>query len=115
MAASPLGDYQPGTSVLHRLPVGAKLLGLLVLSVVAVIAMAGVMVEDAGQNWSAVYLNAELGAPLATAGLGLVALMAAQFVGRMLGDPMTDRCMRVVGVPSSATCVAIGRSGRRRG
>lgn len=36
MATSPLGDYQPGTSVLHRLPVGAKLLGLLVLSVVGV-------------------------------------------------------------------------------
>lgn len=36
MTASPLGDYQPGTSVLHRMPVGAKLLGLLVLSVVGV-------------------------------------------------------------------------------
>lgn len=36
MTASPLGDYQPGSSVFHRLPVGAKLLGLLVLSVVAV-------------------------------------------------------------------------------
>lgn len=36
MTASPLGDYQPGTTVFHRLPVGAKLLGLLVLSVVAV-------------------------------------------------------------------------------
>jgi biotin transport system permease protein len=36
VAASPLGDYQPGTTVLHRLPVGAKLLGLVVLSVVAV-------------------------------------------------------------------------------
>lgn len=36
MAVSPLGDYQPGTTLLHRLPVGAKLLGLVVLSVVAV-------------------------------------------------------------------------------
>ncbi len=36
MAASPLGDYRPGTSVLHRMPVGAKLLGLLVLSIVGV-------------------------------------------------------------------------------
>ena len=36
MAVSPLGDYQPGTSPLHRLPVGAKLLGLVALSVVAV-------------------------------------------------------------------------------
>lgn len=36
MPASPIGDYQPGRSVLHRAPVGTKLLGLLVLSVVAV-------------------------------------------------------------------------------
>lgn len=36
MAASPLGDYQPGTSVLHRMPVGAKLLGLLVVSIAGV-------------------------------------------------------------------------------
>lgn len=75
---------------------------------VAVIAMAGVMVEDAGQNWSAVYLNAELGAPLATAGLGLVALMAAQFVGRMLGDPMTDRWGRAAVVRAGAALSAAG-------
>ncbi len=36
MTASPIGDYQPGTSLFHRLPVGAKLFGLLVLSIVAV-------------------------------------------------------------------------------
>ncbi|HVK28297.1 MAG TPA: energy-coupling factor transporter transmembrane component T [Nocardioides sp.] len=36
MTASPLGDYQPGTSALHRLPVGAKLLGLLALSALGV-------------------------------------------------------------------------------
>lgn len=36
MAGSPIGDYQPGTSVLHRLPVGAKLSGMVVLSVLAV-------------------------------------------------------------------------------
>ncbi len=33
---SPIGDYQPGRSVLHRAPVGTKLSGLLVLSIVAV-------------------------------------------------------------------------------
>lgn len=36
MAVSPIGEYQPGTTALHRLSVGAKLLGLLGLSVVAV-------------------------------------------------------------------------------
>ena len=33
---SPIGDYQPGRSVLHRAPVGTKLSGLLVLSILAV-------------------------------------------------------------------------------
>ncbi|KUG61812.1 MULTISPECIES: MFS transporter [Kocuria] len=75
---------------------------------VAVIAMAGVMVEDAGQNWSAVYLSTELGAPLAAAGLGLVALMAAQFVGRMLGDPMTDRWGRAAVARAGAALSAAG-------
>ncbi|MEX5270806.1 MFS transporter [Kocuria sabuli] len=75
---------------------------------VAVIAMAGVMVEDVGMNWSAVYLNAELGAPLTTAGLGLVALMAAQFVGRLLGDPMADRWGRVAVARAGAVLSAAG-------
>ncbi len=37
MAVSPLGEYLPGRSVLHRLPVGVKLLGLVVLSLVTVL------------------------------------------------------------------------------
>ena len=37
MAFSPIGDYQPGATVLHRLPVGAKLLSLVVLSVASVV------------------------------------------------------------------------------
>lgn len=34
--SQPLGVYRPGTSLLHRLPVGAKLLGLIVLSAAVV-------------------------------------------------------------------------------
>lgn len=37
MTRALLGDYRPGRSVLHRLPVGAKLLGLVVLSVLGVV------------------------------------------------------------------------------
>ncbi|MBS4751457.1 energy-coupling factor transporter transmembrane protein EcfT [Nocardioides sp. zg-ZUI104] len=36
MSAGPIGDYQPGDTVLHRSPVGPKLFALVVLSVVAV-------------------------------------------------------------------------------
>lgn len=35
-ASAPLADFQPGGSLLHRLPVGTKLLGLVALSVLAV-------------------------------------------------------------------------------
>lgn len=38
--SQPLGVYRPGTSLLHRLPVGAKLLGLIMLSA-AVVALHG--------------------------------------------------------------------------
>lgn len=34
---SPLGEYRPGTTVLHRLPVGAKLLALFAISLVTVV------------------------------------------------------------------------------
>ncbi len=61
------------------------------LAALVLIAMSGTMVEDAGNTWSAVFLSQELGAVPALAGLGFVATVGAQFVGRVLGDPMTDR------------------------
>lgn len=75
---------------------------------VAAVAMAGVMVEDVGANWSAVYLTTQLATPPAAAGLGLVAMMAAQFVGRMLGDPMTDRWGRAPVARAGAGLSAAG-------
>ncbi|PYF98930.1 Fucose permease [Georgenia satyanarayanai] len=73
----------PAAAWLRRPPV---LLAALVL-----IAMSGTMVEDAGNTWSAVFLTQELDAGPALAGLAFVATVGAQFVGRVLGDPMTDR------------------------
>ncbi|WP_413450258.1 MFS transporter [Georgenia phoenicis] len=61
------------------------------LAALVLIAMSGTMVEDAGSTWSAVFLTQELDAGPALAGLGFVAMVGAQFVGRVLGDPMTDR------------------------
>lgn len=63
----------------------------LVLMALVLIAAGSTLVEDAGSTWSSVYLASELGAPLALAGLGFVALVAAQFVGRILGDRLVDR------------------------
>lgn len=67
--------------------------GRVVLLLVALVgvAIAGTLVEDAASTWAAVYLSGELGAPAAVAATGFVALVGAQFVGRILGDRLVDR------------------------
>lgn len=55
------------------------------------IAMAGAVAEDAGNSWATLYLGESLGAAAAIAPLGFIALVGAQFIGRMLGDGLTDR------------------------
>lgn len=65
----------------------------LTITVIAlvIIAIAGTLVEDAGSTWAAVYLGGELGAPAAIAATGFIALVGAQFVGRLIGDRLVDR------------------------
>lgn len=65
-------------------------LAITVAALVA-IAIAGTLVEDAGSTWAAVYLGADLGAPAALAATGFVALVGAQFIGRLMGDRLVDR------------------------
>ena len=60
------------------------------LAPLALVALAGISVEDVGSNWSAVFLHAERGVPTATAGVGLSVLLAVQFVGRLAGDRFID-------------------------
>ena len=55
------------------------------------LAACAVVVEDAGSSWSALYLQVELGAAPAVAGLGFVALSLAMTVGRFTGDRAVDR------------------------
>ncbi|MFC9985739.1 MFS transporter [Microbacterium keratanolyticum] len=64
---------------------------ILMLAALTLVAMAGGIAEDAGNSWATIYLAESLGAPAAIAPIGFIALVGAQFVGRMLGDPMTDR------------------------
>ncbi|MFS0853524.1 MFS transporter [Microbacterium sp. 179-I 3D4 NHS] len=54
------------------------------------IAVAGTIVEDAGNTWATLYLSS-LGAPAALAATGFIALVGAQFVGRLLSDGLVDR------------------------
>lgn len=61
------------------------------LGALVVIATAGAVVEDAGSSWATLYLRDGLGAAGALAVSGYVALLGAQFVGRLLGDRLVDR------------------------
>lgn len=102
------GDAGGGTPVAappsrmgSRAAVGTVLL-------IVVIAITGAMVEDLGQNWSALYLRQELDASAVAAGLGLVAMMTAQFAGRLLGDPLIDRLGRVAMARIGTVVIAAG-------
>jgi MFS family permease len=64
---------------------------VMILVALTLIAMAGAIAEDAGNSWATLYLSDSLGAAAAVAPLGFIALVGAQFIGRMLGDGMTDR------------------------
>lgn len=68
-----------------------RMLAYLVLLVLAVLSIAGAVVEDAGQSWATLYLRESLGAPAAIAGFGFIALVGGQFLGRVLGDRVVDR------------------------
>ncbi|WP_193311364.1 MFS transporter [Georgenia satyanarayanai] len=78
------------------------------LAALVLIAMSGTMVEDAGSTWSAVFLTQELDAGPALAGLAFVAMVGAQFVGRVLGDPMTDRLGQRAVARLGAALIVVG-------
>ncbi|MDQ0733839.1 MFS transporter [Arthrobacter agilis] len=90
-----------GTSGPRRL-VTVGILGALV-----VIGIAGALVEDAGSTWAAVYLTG-LDATPTIAGLGFVALVGFQFVGRLFGDRLVDRFGQRAVAQAGGTLAAIG-------
>ncbi|MEV8392555.1 MULTISPECIES: MFS transporter [unclassified Streptomyces] len=64
---------------------------LFVLGALVLIATSGALVEDAGSSWAAVYLSDSLEASVALAASGYIALVGAQFIGRLIGDRLVDR------------------------
>ncbi len=68
---------------------GARIAWLLTAFVL--IATAGTLVEDAGNSWAALYLSDALSASAALAASGYIALVGAQFVGRLVGDRLVNR------------------------
>jgi MFS family permease len=63
----------------------------LMVGTLVLIAIGGTIVEDAGNSWAAVYLSGSLHSAAAVAAWGYIALVGAQFVGRLIGDRMVDR------------------------
>lgn len=76
--------------VRSTLGAGIRPRAILMLLALVVIAMAGTIVEDAGNSWATLYLGS-LGAPAAIAATGFIALVGAQFIGRLIGDGLVDR------------------------
>ncbi|MFI6341404.1 MFS transporter [Streptomyces sp. NPDC050535] len=62
-----------------------------VLAALVLIATAGTLVEDAGSSWATLYLSNSLHASVTLAAFGYIALVGAQFIGRLVGDRLVDR------------------------
>ncbi|MEV5758589.1 MFS transporter [Streptomyces tendae] len=79
-----------------------------VLAALVLIATAGTLVEDAGMSWATLYLSDSLHAAAALAASGYVALVGAQFVGRIVGDRLVDRFGQRAVARSGALIAAVG-------
>ncbi|WP_369374714.1 MFS transporter [Promicromonospora sp. Populi] len=81
---------------------------MLIVTALVLIAIGGALVEDAGSSWATLYLSDSLGAPAALAATGFVALVGAQFVGRLLGDRMVDRFGQRMVARGGGVLIAVG-------
>lgn len=103
--AAPLHQDAPTPPRIGRTRMAVILLPL------ALVALAGISVEDAGANWSAVLLASERDLPAASAGIGLSVLLGAQFIGRLLGDRVIDTLGRHGTLLLSLTAIIAGLLG----
>lgn len=87
-------------------PLGSR--AIRTLAPLALVAFAGIAVEDIGNNWSAVLLSTTGEIPASAAGIALSILLGSQFVGRLLGDRFIDHVGTKVALCSSLSAVAVG-------
>ncbi|MFF7359483.1 MFS transporter [Streptomyces sp. NPDC008125] len=80
------------------------------LAALVLIATAGTLVEDAGNSWAALYLADALHASATLAATGYIALVGAQFVGRIIGDRLVDRFGRRTVARTGGLIAALGMS-----
>lgn len=119
-AAGPSDEGRAGADPSHEGPAGADPARSapaaplprgrpgLALGALVVIAMAGALVEDSGNSWASLYLARDLGAPAAIAASGYIALVGAQFVGRLLADRLVDRFGASAVARAGGAIIALG-------
>lgn len=84
----------------------ARTIGMLLALVL--IAMGGAVMEDAGNSWAALYLSGTLGAAASVAAFGFIALVGAQFLGRLAADRLVDRFGQRAVARAGGAIAAIG-------
>lgn len=89
-ARGPVEPVEEHAVAAAPVPAASRARITVVIAALVLIASAGIMVEDAGNSWATLYLGS-LGAPSALAASGYIALVGAQFIGRILGDSMVHR------------------------
>ncbi|MET0820267.1 MAG: MFS transporter [Aeromicrobium sp.] len=72
------------------------------------LAICGTLIEDIANNWAVLFMRDETSAPVAVAGLAISVMIGAQFVGRLLGDRMTDRWGRERVARAGGVLIALG-------
>ena len=80
----------------------------LLLLPLGLLTIVGILPEEAAMNWAALYLVQVVETPFGVAGLGFVAMIAAQTVGRLLGDPATDRWGAVAVMRGGGVLITLG-------
>ncbi|MBD8606341.1 MFS transporter [Aeromicrobium sp. CFBP 8757] len=78
------------------------------LAPLVLLAICGTLIEDIANNWAVLFMRDETSAPVAVAGLAVSVMIGAQFVGRLLGDRMTDRWGRESVARAGGVLIAVG-------
>ncbi|MEL4356994.1 MULTISPECIES: MFS transporter [unclassified Luteococcus] len=93
--------HEPGAA-------GARTRAWKLLAPLVVLAICGTLIEEVANSWSALFMRTELSASAGLAGLGFTTMLGAQFIGRMAGDPMTDRWGRERVARLGGVVIAVG-------
>lgn len=107
LAATPVDGVSPREAT-HDGDGSTKRSAWRLLAPIAVLAICGTLIEDVANNWVTLFLSTEAGAAIGVAGLGYTIVLLSQFVGRIVGDPMTDRWGRGAVARLGGALVAVG-------